>query len=86
MKRFETSTRMILTALLGLVVVALPGLGVGPDVSPSDPTYLERRYGNIGTGIALTVAGLLVALYVLGIGIAVRDRRRRARLTTRTPD
>ena len=57
---------MMLIGLAGCVLVALPYLGVGPDTSPTADNYLERRYGNIGMGLAMMWLIVMTAVLVIG--------------------
>jgi len=54
-------------ALAGTVLAVLPYFGVGPDTSPTADTYLERRYGNIGIGLAAFWLIAMAVAFVVGI-------------------
>ena len=60
---------LIAFAFAGAVFAALPYFDVGPDTSPNSPTYIERRYGNIGVG--LTVFWLIAMAVLVVVGIVV---------------
>ena len=57
---------LVLIGLGGCILAALPYLGVGPDTSPSADSYLERRYGNIGMGLAMMWLLFMIAVLVIG--------------------
>lgn len=57
---------LMLIGLAGCILTALPYLGVGPDTSPSADSYLERRYGNIGMGLAMMWLAVMIAVLAIG--------------------
>ena len=72
--------RIVVISLLGAIVCALPLLGIGGDASPDGDTYLERRYGNIGLGLAVLWLTLMAALFTAGVAMTIARsgfRRRR---------
>lgn len=57
---------LMVIGLMGCVLAALPYLGVGRDTSPGADSYVERRYGNIGTGLAAMWLIVMIAIVVIG--------------------
>ena len=83
-KRTGPGPFVALAAVVGVILVALPYFGLGPDTSPSAPSYIERRYGNIGIGLAMMWLGLMAATFVVGVALTVfkltgGSRRRESR-------
>lgn len=76
MRRLGVGPGVILAAVVGVIVGALPYLGIGPDTSPGASTYLERRYGNIGLGLAMLWFGVMAVLIVVGVALTIRARSR----------
>jgi hypothetical protein len=83
-KRTGPGPFIALAAVVGVILVALPYFGLGPDTSPSASSYIERRYGNIGIGLAMMWLGLMAAIFVVGVALAIfklvgRSRRSESR-------
>ena len=57
---------LMVIGLAGCAFASLPYWGVGPDTSPGADTYLERRYGNIGMGLAVMWLVVMIAVLVVG--------------------
>ena len=57
---------LMLIGLAGCILAALPYFGVGPDTSPSANSYVERRYGNIGTGLATMWLVVMIPIVMIG--------------------
>jgi hypothetical protein len=83
-KRTGPGPFIALAAVVGVILVALPYFGLGPDTSPSASSYVERRYGNIGIGLAMMWLGLMAAIFVVGVALTIfklvgRSRRSESR-------
>jgi hypothetical protein len=83
-KRIGPGPFLALAAVVGAILVALPYFGLGPDTSPSASSYIERRYGNIGIGLAMMWLGLMAAIFVVGVALTIfklvgRSRRSESR-------
>jgi hypothetical protein len=83
-KRTGPGPFIALAAVVGVILVALPYFGLGPDTSPSASSYIERRYGNIGIGLAMMWLGLMAAIFVVGVALTIfklvgRSRRSESR-------
>jgi hypothetical protein len=76
-RRLGRGPFIVAVAVVGAIVGALPYLGLGPDTSPGAPTYLERRYGNIGVGLAMMWFGVMAVSLVIGLALTIGERVRR---------
>lgn len=70
-KRIGSGPFVALAAVVGAILVALPYFGLGPDTSPIASSYVERRYGNIGIGLAMMWLGLMAATFVVGVALTI---------------
>ena len=73
---------LVIIAALGTLFAAMPLMGLGPDVSPEADGRLERRYGNIGIGLAAIWVVFMVLLALMGLAMQFRPpkpRRSRSR-------
>jgi hypothetical protein len=79
-KRTGPGPFVALAAVVGVILVALPYFGLGPDTSPSASSYIERRYGNIGIGLAMMWLDLMAAaIFLVGVALTVFKRVGRSR-------
>jgi len=73
---------IVFAAVVGAIAGALPYFGLGPDTLPGASSYTERRYGDIGFGLALIWFGAMAVTFVVGVALTVvefvgRSRRER---------
>ena len=83
-QRIGAGPFVALAAVVGAILVALPYFGLGPDTSPDASRYIERRYGNIGIGLAMMWLGLMAATFVVGVALTIVRLVGRSRRTPRS--
>ncbi|MEO6123639.1 MAG: hypothetical protein ABIR32_07985 [Ilumatobacteraceae bacterium] len=77
-KASRSGIMFVFIAGLGILFAAMPLLGLGADVSPDADNHLERRYGNIGIGLALGWVALMVVIAMRGVLIQFRPPKARS--------
>ena len=70
-QRLGHGPSVALVAVTGAILAALPYFGLGPDTSPDASTYVERRYGNIGLGLAAMWLCLMAAIFIVGLALTI---------------
>jgi hypothetical protein len=76
-RRIGAGPFLALAGVVGAILVALPYFGLGPDTSPGASSYVERRYGNIGIGLAMMWLCLMAATFVVGVALTILKFARR---------